>query len=252
MIVPTSDSDLMLFARHREKFERIGTRVLVPDIATVEICRDKIKFAAFCKRNGFAVPQTYSQKDFLHGKVRFPVFVRGRYGMGSRGAVIANDRKELLFYLRKIPQPIVQEYIRMKEYTIDLFADFDGRVISVIPRERITTVAGESFVGKTVWLKPLINGAIRIADKLKLIGHNTIQCFFDGRKQLFIEVNARYGGGASLGFAAGADTPSYLAELLLCKVVAPRIGKFKKDFIMLRYTEDLFMPARDIQWKIAK
>ena len=130
--------------------------------------------------------------------------------------------------------------------TIDLFADFSGKVISVIPRERVRIFGGESFVGKTTSNPTLIEESIRLASELKLIGHNTIQCFFDNEDVLFIEVNPRFGGGANLGFAAGARTPQFLVRLIQGKEVVPMIGKFKDEYVMLRYTEDLFLDSESL------
>ena len=144
-----------------------------------------------------------------------------------------------------IKHPIIQELCKNKEYTIDLFADFEGNIISVVPRQRMLTFSGETFIGKTYSNKILIDQSIELAKALKLIGHNTIQCFFDGdKKTKFIEVNPRYGGGANLGFEAGANTPLFLIQLIEGKKVKSEIGKFKNSFIMLRYTEDFFLDEK--------
>jgi carbamoyl-phosphate synthase large subunit len=142
-----------------------------------------------------------------------------------------------------VPDAIIQEFVQADEYTVDLFADFSARVISAVPRERTYTFGGESFVSRTCQNPTLIQESIRLATKLKLIGHNTIQCFYQNGMVKFIEVNPRFGGAASPGFSAGAFTPVFLLKLLNGETVEPRIGKFKADHIMLRYTEDLFLDA---------
>jgi carbamoyl-phosphate synthase large subunit len=151
-----------------------------------------------------------------------------------------------------LEHPIVQEYHKGTEYTIDLFADFDGNVISVVPRERIYTFGGESFIGRTYKNYKLMNDAIKLAEKLNLIGHNTIQCFFDNDETVFIEVNPRYGGGANLSFAAGANTPLYLIQLVKNKKVKSRIGQFQDSFVMLRYTEDFFVEEKKIAKRVKR
>lgn len=111
-----------------------------------------------------------------------------------------DSEMDLRTALKRVPEAIIQEYVCDPECTIDLFADFYGRVISVVPRLRMRVVSGESFVSQTIKDYSLINQAIHLATQLKLVGHNTIQCFFSDRKEVkFIEVNPRFGGAANLG-----------------------------------------------------
>jgi carbamoyl-phosphate synthase large subunit len=249
LIIPTRDEELKIFAENKEKFNEIGVAVMVSNAKTVEICSDKLKFAEFCKENNISVPKIYNIEEVKNGKISFPLFINDRFGKGSKKAFKVSNKKELNLYLNVIRNPIVQEYIDAKEYTIDLFSDFQGNVISVVPRERIYTFGGESFVGKTYKNEKLMKSAIDLAQKLKLIGHNTIQCFFDGKEVKFIEVNPRYGGGASLGFAAGANTPLYLIQLIKGKKVKSKVGKFKDGLIMLRYTDDIFIKKKNLKCK---
>ena len=41
---------------------------------------------------------------------------------------------------------LIEEFLDCKEYTIDLFSDFNNNVISIVPRERITVIAGD-YIG---------------------------------------------------------------------------------------------------------
>ena len=138
-----------------------------------------------------------------------------------------------------VPERRSHDYIRHD--TIDLFADFSGNIISVVPRQRILVVGGESYVSCTVKNPRLRDEAIRLSRALGLEGHNTIQCFLHEGRVKFIEVNARYGGAAALGFAAGANTPRDLVRLVQGKEVAPHIDDFRDGLYMLRYTEDRFL-----------
>jgi len=249
LIVPTRDEELRIFAKNKEKFKKVGTMIMVPDTKVIEICSDKLKFLEFCKKNNLSIPKIYTLEEMKRGIVKFPLFINDRFGKGSKKAFKVNNQVELELYLKLIKNPIVQEWINTKEYTIDLFTDFEGNIISVVPRERIYTFGGESFIGITFKSKNLIESAIDLAQKLRLIGHNTIQCFFDGKIVKFIEVNPRYGGGANLSFAAGANTPLYLIQLIKGKKIKSRIGKFRDGLIMLRYTDDIFIKEKKIKCK---
>ena len=245
LLIPTRDEELPFFAEHKGKFADVGTTVMVSDPATIGICQDKRRFIEFCEGNNFAIPKSYEGLD-SSTDVEFPLFVKPRFGKGGRQAVRVNSRGELELTLKQMPDAIVQEFVQAPEYTIDLFADFSGRVISVVPRERVRIFGGESFVSRTSKKPALIQEAIRLATKLRLIGHNTIQCFLDGDMVKLIEVNPRFGGGAHLGFAAGVPTPLFLVRLLKGETLEPRIGEFRDNYTMLRYTEDRFLEAESL------
>jgi carbamoyl-phosphate synthase large subunit len=245
LLIPTRDEELPFFAEHKGKFESVGTLTMVSNSDTIQICQDKRLFIKFCRENGFAIPKSYESVD-LTANLGFPLFVRPRQGKGGRQTICAYSREELEVVLKQIPDAIVQEFTDAPEYTIDLFADFSGRVISVVPRERIHIFGGESFISRTSKNPALMQEAIRLAAKLGLIGHNTIQCFLDDNIIKFIEVNPRFGGAAHLGFAAGAPTPLFLVKLLKGETLEPRVGQFKDNYFMLRYTDDMFLDKESL------
>lgn len=246
LIIPTRDEELPFFAARKNDLRKLGITVMVPDLGVVETCRDKRRFIDFCMKNKFAIPRTYNISE-LDKVTDFPIFIKERFGKGSKNIFLVKSRSELELVLKKMDNPIIQEHIDAKEYTVDLFADFSGNVISVVPRERISILGGESFVGKTQKEWNIITESIRLAKALGLTGHNTIQCFLHDGSVKFIEVNPRYGGGANLGFAAGAFTPRYLIRVILGKDVRPEIGQFEDGYLMLRYTEDIFLSDQEVK-----
>ena len=116
------------------------------------------------------------------------------------------DRAGIIASLAELgSSAFVQELVEAPEYTVDLFVDpRDGTPISCVPRERVHVVDGASQIGRTVRDAILRDATLRLASALRLTGHLTVQAFRRGEEVLFIEVNPRYGGGASLGFEAGA------------------------------------------------
>jgi carbamoyl-phosphate synthase large subunit len=237
LVVPTRDEELPFFAAQKEKFAAMGTVVAVCGPETVLKCQDKALFAEFCLRHGFKIPEIVSDA----AAPEFPLFVRPRRGKGGRGAVRVDFQEHLQAILKLMPDAVVQKFDCGDEYTVDLFADFSGRVISVVPRRRISVTGGESFVSRTVKDPALMDESARLAIALGLVGHNTIQCFRDSGGVRFIEVNPRYGGAAALSIEAGADTPRWLLKIVKGETLAPRISDFKDDMTMLRYTEDVFV-----------
>lgn len=235
LVVPTRDEELPLLAAHRPAFAAAGVTVMVASPETIALCQDKARFLEFCLRNGFAVPPLL---DRAGAAAALPVFARPRVGKSSVGA----RRIDTMAELDVLPaDTVLQALVTAPEFTIDLFADFAGTVISVVPRERVRVVSGESFVSRTARIPVVIDAAVALAARLRLVGHNTLQCFFDGTSPQIIEINPRYGGAAQLGFAAGAVTPWFLVRLALGRPVAPCVGDFIDGLTMLRYTDDVIL-----------
>jgi carbamoyl-phosphate synthase large subunit len=235
LIAPTRDAELPWFAARHEKLAAAGVTVMVAAPAVIAVCQDKLAFADACVANGFSVAEVLRDP----ARARFPLFARPRRGAGGEGAARIEDAGALA-RLSPFGDFIVQTFMDAPEYTIDLFSDFDGRVLTVVPRRRLRVAAGESVVGVTVEAPALIARAAALAGALGLVGHNTLQCFWDGGEPRWIEVNPRFGGGAALGFAAGADTPSLLVRLAAGETLAPRIGAYERGLYLFRYGADHF------------
>ncbi len=242
LVIPSRDGELQVFAESRKEFAEYGVQVMVSDPEVIEVCNDKYRFYQFLQRNDIPTPETYlpSQNDFSFFK-SYPLLIKSRYGSGSEGTFKVKNKDELNYFTKYVSNPLIQEFIGGKEYTIDLFSDFNGKVITVVPRERIEVVSGESYKGKTIECTKMIELAGQLAERLGTIGHITIQGMRNNSTIKFIEVNPRFGGGAMLGIIAGANTPLLLIELILGKKLEPQIGQYKKNLVMLRYTTDLFM-----------
>jgi len=245
LLVPTRDEELPFFAEHREAFRAVGTTVMVAKPATILGCQDKKTFVETCLRFGYRIPKMYSSPEEIHDN-EFPVFVRPRHGKSNPSAQRVLSRRELDRFRDRLPEIIIQQLIEAPEMSVDYFADFNGTPISAVTRERVSMFGGESFISRTCKKPGLIDACVSLSKHLGLIGHNTIQCFVLDDEPVFIEVNPRFGGACALGFAAGVQTPEFLVQLVCGQSVAPRLGIFQEDLVMLRYTEDLFLPASSL------
>ena len=253
LLIPTRDGELKNISENKGLFEeKCNCKVMVAEPKTIDTCLNKYSFYHFCNENKLPTPSTVmvdpkidKAVDIIKRSLSFPVFIKPKVGFASKNTFIANDanRLELFLKLNSEEEFIAQEYIDNTEYTIDLFSDFEGNVISVIPRERVETESGESYIGRTEVNNTIIKETINLSGKLNLIGHNTIQCFYDDEndKVIFIEVNPRYGGGAPLGFSAGAFTPEYLIKIINGSKLQPKLGDFKNNLFMFRFSDDVFL-----------
>ena len=101
-----------------------------------------------------------------------------------------------------------------KEFTVDVFLDFDGNLITVVPRLRIATRSGEISKGKIVKDREIIEDIKRLVEVLKPIGHITVQLMKTNKGIEYIEINPRFGGGAPMSIQSGADSCENLYRLL--------------------------------------
>ena len=247
LIIPTIDTELLVLSQNKKKFGENGVVVALSDPKAVEICSDKLKTYQFFKENNIPTVDTFSyyQVDKMKN-INYPLFIKPCSGSASINTYRINNRKELDFFIDYIENPVVQEYAEGQEFTLDVLADLEGRVINVVPRERIEIRAGEINKGKTVKEEKLIEYGKIIVKELGGIGPITIQCFKKGDEIKFIEINTRFGGGYPLSFAAGANYPELLIRMVLGEKVAPRLGEFEENLIMLRWEDAVFIKKDEI------
>ncbi len=196
LIIPTIDTELLLLSQNKKKFGENGVIVAISDPKAVETCSDKLKTFQFFKENNIPTVDTFSyyQVDKMKN-INYPLFIKPCGGSASINVYRINNRKELDFFINYIENPVVQEYAEGQEFTLDILADLGGKVINVVPRERIEVRAGEINKGKTVKEEKLIEYGKIIVEILGGIGPITIQCFKKGDEIKFIEINPRFGGG---------------------------------------------------------
>lgn len=241
LLIPTIDDELPLFGRHRNDFNTVGIRVAVSNEHTGMVCNDKYVSACLLRGKGIPFAESWLPEDLEFSKLHYPLFIKPRQGRGSVDAYTVRDEKDLRFFLTYVQNPVVQEYLQGKEYTIDLLADFDGNIISVVPRERIVVRSGVTDRGRTLFHPAMIDVAVRTAEALDIRGPANIQVKMHKDTPTVFEVNPRFSGGIPLTIASGADFPSWLIEMSCGNKVAPQIGKFTGNLIMTCYETALFL-----------
>lgn len=246
LVVPTIDDELPLFAEARPRFEERGIVVAISDPFVTTLCNDKYATSAYLRDQGVAAADSWLPET-LPIEPPFPLFVKPRFGRGSVGAFPAFNRKMLEFFTGYVTAPVVQEYLAGPEYTIDLFCDFEGRPLSVVPRERAVIRAGVIDRGRTSRDPALLDLGLACANVLRFVGACNIQCRVVGGRPTVFEINPRFSGGIPLTIAAGADFPRILVELALGRAVEPSIGKFTADLWMSSYESSFFVDSAQLR-----
>jgi carbamoyl-phosphate synthase large subunit len=207
------------------------------------ICNDKYETYLFLGQNGLPTAVTYLPGDIRFKGLRYPLFLKPRFGRGSVGAHPIINEKELRFFLEYVEEPIVQDFLYGREFTIDVLADFAGRILSVVPRERLVIRAGVVDRGRTLQHAGLMGMGERVAMALGIRGAVNIQCKLHNDEINIIEINPRFSGGIPLTIAAGGDFPTWLLQLVMGMDVSPRIGAFTDGLTMSCYESCVFLDS---------
>lgn len=247
LVIPLTDLDLRSLARHREEFAALGSEVMIGPPKTVKLCRDKILTNDFLGGVGLRTIRTFTLEQF-RPEPFFPCFIKPLRGSASVGTAVLHSEAELRAHLATFGDlMLVQDYVPGSEYTLDIYRTRGGEVKCVVPRQRLAIRSGEVEKGLTVQDQELISCGVRLGRGLDGIwGVVNAQCRRPpGREPHFFEINPRFGGGAPLSVAAGANLPRYVLEERLGLDVSARLGEFTPNLLMLRYDEGVFVQAED-------
>ena len=245
LVVPTIDDELPVIAAARDQFKALRAVVACSPAETSALCNDKYETCVQLTAAGVSAARSYLPAQ-LTEDMALPLFVKPRVGRGAVGAFAAHTPDELDFFLRYVPTPIVQEYLNGPEFTIDVLCDFDGRPLSIVPRERVVIRAGVSDRGRTVNDPRLIALAEATCAALKFAGPINIQCRMRHDMPVIFEINPRFSGGVPLTIQAGADFPAMLLKLALGRKVEPSVGAFKSDLWMTSFESSFFVDGDTI------
>lgn len=240
-ILSGPEEEILTLSANKEQIEDKGTIVLCPDYEYVKICSDKIESHYAFKNLGIPVPEIYDMDS-----VKYPCIIKPRSGRGSSNVYKANNESEFNFYINKVNDPIIQEFIEGEECTIDVLADKKGNSLSIIPRSRLYTESGISVKGKTVYDSEIIYYAKKLAKELKLFGPTCIQCIKNEKGLKFLEINTRFGGGSILSLKAD---PTFIPNLIrLIKGEKPKHSKgFIEGLVMLRNYSEIFLSEEHLK-----
>lgn len=213
LLIPTIDTDLLVLSENKHLFEEIGSKVLISDPDKIRVCRDKNFTSKFFVDCGLSAPMPVNDyKDYKSG---YPAFIKPKDGSSSIGAYRVENEDELEVYASQTEDYIVQPFVEGREYTIDIFCDWFGNPISIIPRERLQVRAGEVLKTQIVMDEQMIKESKILCKSFKPCGPMTVQLIRDDKcVDWYIEINPRFGGGAPLSMKAGARSAEVILRLL--------------------------------------
>lgn len=252
LLIPLYELEFLLLSKYREKFNYIGTTLVLSNSKIIDICNDKFKTYDFLHKN-INCPKIYRDIDIeniIKEQINdvYPLIIKPKNGMGSSGVFKISNIKELSFFKDYVKEPIIQQYIQGEEYTVDVLCDFEGQPIYVVPRKRLEVRSGEVSKSKVVNDEKIIKETLKVIQLLNnekengigLMGPLTIQFFKTKKDEIyFLEINPRFGGGVPLSFKAGADYSKALKEMKLGKKL--KYEDFFEEITMLRFDDAIFI-----------
>lgn len=234
-LIPTIDTDLLLLAKNKCKFEQVGTKVLVSRPEKVKLCRDKNYTADYFISLGLKSPRPINsvekhESEMNLGKQFFPAFIKPKDGSSSINAYRVDALEDLKLYAKKIGDYIIQPFISGKEYTIDIFCDYEGNPVYITPRERIAVRSGEVLKTRITQDEVMIAEMQTLIKDYRPCGQITVQLIQNEQTgdNYYIEINPRFGGGSPLSMKAGADSAEAVIRMLRGEVLT-YIDKAAKD-----------------------
>ena len=213
LLIPTIDTDLLILSENKGRFNAIDTKVMISDPDKIRICRDKNNTSQFFVDCGLHAPMPVN--DWQEYKCGYPAFIKPKDGSSSINAYKVDNVEELEVYAGQVKDYIVQPFVDGREYTIDIFCDWNGEPISIVPRERLQVRAGEVLKTEICMDKTMIEEAKTLCKAFKPCGPMTVQLIRDKDGiDWFIEINPRFGGGAPLSMKAGARSAEAILQLM--------------------------------------
>lgn len=228
LLISLNDLELPVLSENKERFQELGVTVLVSTPEVIDTCFDKIKTARFIEALGMKTPKTYDDLDTAinaieNNELNFPLMLKPRWGSGSIGLEVVYSYEELNLAYRllqtKIKRTIlasasqgehfiiIQQFIKGKEYGLDIMNDLSGNHIAVSVKQKLAMRAGETDKAITVDNALLREMGSLIGKKLKHIGNLDCDILEENGQYYVLELNPRFGGGFPFSYEAGVNLP---------------------------------------------
>jgi len=184
--------------------------VIVSDVYVSHFGYDKWETNQFCKTQQIPYPQTFlpTEREKIRkyiSKRGFPLIVKPKVGYGSRDVVLVRNPEELKVFIKRIEDPVVQEYLKndSEEYTASSFVTEDQQIIGTIIFRRYLS-AGATYKAEVITDRKMTKQVEAIVRRVAPLGPCNIQFRKAGNKIVPFEFNVRFSGTtpirSSLGF----------------------------------------------------
>lgn len=229
VIIPTLDSEMVIYARAREKLQALGIRLLIPGEKQIKV-RSKIALPEFAQKHGFHTPSTVTlnsrgQLPTVLDTLGLPLVLKGPF-LDCR---IAHTLEEAEVFFDRLVEiwgfPLLgQKHVVGEEYNLAALMDDKKKCIGAVMMKKIgLTAKGKAWAGVTVHDQDFLRLGKKILAKLEWVGPIELE-FIKGafsRKYYIVEVNSRFPSWIYLSARAGQNLPMATFQLAMGKRVKP-------------------------------
>ena len=246
------DPEIMLLAKHREKFEELGVLVLAPYEETAKLCFNKYDMYQFCKEKGIQTVKTYgTYEEFCNGyerkEIDFPVFVKPRTGSGSVGARRIENKEALKQAMESDKSLIIQELMTGKDLDADVYVDtMTHEPVAIFSKKKLSTTIGGA--NKTISFKDeeLFAFVKKVLAAMKFNGPLDMDFFYQDGQYYLSEINPRFGGAYLHAYGAGVDFVKMIQKNINGEVNQDMIGEYEEDVVMMMYDSVVIQKKEEI------
>lgn len=232
-VISLNDLELPILSKHRVEIEEMGAKLLVSNEWVIDITFDKLKTAHFLSSIGLRTPKTYvSREKYQEDEGKYPLVLKPRWGSASIGIDFPETEEELLLaeqlaqiklnrtILKTASQENVeeallfQEFVKGKEYGMDILNDFEGNYVGTFVREKLSMRAGETDKAISVVDERFEEIGRTISEHLHHIGNLDCDVLEQDGVLYVLELNPRFGGGYPFSHEAGAQSVACYCQWL--------------------------------------
>lgn len=204
IVIPNMDAATVALSEYKDKHGDAQCWAVASDSGICKQMFDKVLSEEFFRSCGIPCPASTPGL--------FPKILKPRTGFGAKGIRIARCESDLKDILRANEDYLVQDFIEdALETTVDFYVSRTGKLIGYVLRDRIEVSDGEVMVCRTRTARPdeamLIE---QVAASAQWQGCITLQYLTNRKGTYTIEVNPRFGGGATCSIEAGLNMPLYI------------------------------------------
>lgn len=251
-VYPGSEVETGVLSRERRTLLAEGVVPMVNRPEIIATFQDSwMTYQTLKNLPGACVPETFrpEQTAGFGAAEDFPLIIKPVFGHGSQNIHIVDNERELSFVLAKMQTKgidvVVQKVVGNpdQEYTVGVFADKDGQIVSKISMKR-NMIAGATLTAHIDGYAEIEDYCARVATGLGSRGPLNIQLRRDGDNFYIFEINPRFSGTTPFRAMVGINEPDMMyRNTILGEPLHP--VTYQKGKIIMRMFEEVMIDNSD-------
>lgn len=240
------DPELSLLAKNKDKFEKIGTKVIGSSYELCEMSLNKYEMYKWLKKHGYKCAKSYLDKeefyaDVARGRINYPVFVKPAKGSASIAISKVYNKETLELLFANSEGLMIQEFLNGQEIGADVYIDLISKeIISIFTKKKILMRAGETDKAESIKDDKLFTLIKSFVSEAGYMGQIDIDIFNANGEYYISEVNPRFGGGYPHAYESGANHMQMIINNLNGTRNESVIGdNYQEGIYMMKYNEIL-------------